>query len=257
MLNKREKRKLKELAERARSTFEIRDTMRATQDEATLEIQEMLSLFDKSIKGACNSTELSVPSFSLELQEQMEQLLNDILSGKSGSDQEFRNSANNENPNNTDGDGNIGELGPDPTDVPDWVKKLKKQIAKKCHPDAVARANVSALESFRRSEYFTQVDEAYRASNWNEILLVGVYLDLYPDQLPASNQKQRIARCYQEVNSQVNEIKKSIGYKWSENWTDYDLKWTILEFYLRQKGMAVPDKAEAIKKIVEYENSLG
>lgn len=256
MLNKREKRKLKELAERARSTFEIRDSMKATQEDAVLEIQEMLSLFDETLKGTSDSRELAVPFSNSNLRETLDEILDEILSGKSGFDKEFRNSANDSSNSNHDSNDRNESSGPDINDVPEWVRKLKREIAKKCHPDAIARTNLSALENFRRSEYFSQVEKAYQESNWDEILLIGVYLDLFPDSLPSQNQKLRITRCFQKASSEVNEIRKSIGYKWSENWNDYELKWTVLEFYMAQKGMNIPDKIAAIKKIKEYENSL-
>jgi len=257
MLNKREKRKIKELAERARSTIEIRDTMHQTQLDSMVEIEEMLSLFDKTLKGTSDVTALVVPSFNMELRDQLDQLLNDIISGKSDRDKEFRNSANGPGSCDNDPIGKESNQELDSADIPDWAKKLKKEIAKKCHPDAIGRMNLSALEAFRRNEYFTEVDEAFREHQWDRVLLIGVLLDLYPEALPAQAQKVRITRCFQEVNSQVVQIRKSISYKWSEHWDDYELKWTILQFYLQQKGMPVPDKVEAIKIIRGYEDSLG
>jgi hypothetical protein len=256
MLNRREKRKIKELAERARSTYEIRDSMKATADEALQEIQDMLALFDKTIKGTSDVTALAVPSLDLELRDQIGQILNDILSGKSGSGQEFRNSAKGANPNNGESSGDNESTKSEMDEIPEWAKKLKKRIAKLCHPDAIARSNLSALEQFRRSEWYDVSNRAYEAHDWNELLLVGVYLDLYPEELPAKNQKMRISRCFQKVSSEVNDIRKSIAYKWSEHWNDYELKWTILEFYMSRNGMPIPDKVEAVKKIREYENSL-
>jgi len=249
MLSIQQKRKLKELADRIRFTSEIRDSMYETTKQATFEIEDLLKMFDASLKPrVVSSTELATLFYNTQLEE----ILNDLINDNTHNEKEFRNFKDDKNRKDST-DENEERLSSQDHQIPDWVSHLRKEISKKCHPDAISRLNLSALEAFRRSEYLTLMNDAFLDKNWNEILLIGIFLDIWVNEIPPEGQKSRLSKCFHNVNSEVSEIKKSISYRWSEEWGNTELKYQVVELYTKKKGIALPEKSEVMKIIKEFE----
>jgi len=250
MLNRRHKTKLKELAYRIRNTEEIRDVVLETQYDATIEIEELLCEFDDDLKAKGTlSTELAVPSSNLGIESIFEAILNDIHE----SDQENRNFTfgDDEEPLS-----DMHETPKDSVVEPGWVKKLKREIAKKCHPDKTSTMDLSAAELERRTEYNLRVNDAIANQDWDMVLLIGIYVEAYTSDLPPMNQKRRLTKIFQKTNSNIANLRNTIAYKWSEEWGNTEFKYSIVQMFLEKKGKAIPPKLEAVKKILDWEKKF-
>jgi hypothetical protein len=253
MLGRRHKVKLKEIARRIENTQDIRDSIVDTSHEATKEIEQLLCQFDESLKKKSSlTTELALFNSTNELAEFLSSLMDDI----SERGEEFRNFSSGGTSGDPDPSEDRHHIDNDSVAEPNWVKKLKREISKACHPDKLESMELSPHEKWKRSQYLLALNDALGQQEWDYVLLIGVQLDIYTEELPPMNQKRRLNKAFGKLNSQVAELRKSIAYKWSEDWGNTELKWQIVQFFLEQKGKPIPDKLESIKIIKEFEKKL-
>ena len=143
---------------------------------------------------------------------------------------------------------------PEVEDAPDWAKRLWKGIAKKCHPDRLSFLELTAIQIARRQTWFLEAKSLFEQRLWNRLLHIGVQVDEYVEDLPASLQLKMINDEYNSVTSKVEEIQKSLAWKWGTNWSNVDLRTKILTVVLQSEGIQVPPKLELIKVLVNFES---
>lgn len=252
MLSKRHKTKLKELAHRIKNTQEIYEVTLETVNDATAEIEELLTKFDGSIKRVnTTSTELAV----LSSFEDFEDIFKDILNDPSYKENKNENFSNDKTEQQQQAD--IPEPKIDSALIPSWAKKLRRGISKKCHPDIVDGMNIPQYEKELRREYLLRVNEAIEKQDWDLVLVIGVHLDVYCDELPPMNQKRRIQKVFQRTNKDTVQLRETIAYKWSEEWNNLEFKYQVVELFLNKKGISIGSKVDVIKRIKEHETLLG
>lgn len=254
MLNKRHKTKLRELSKRVRSTKEVYDFTLETNQDATAEIEELLSKFDPTLTKVHNvSTELTVLSSSSEL----EDLLNDILRETSSQNKKSENFNHDQSGPHQDFDED-GNFNPrvDDVAVPGWAKKLRKEVSKLCHPDMLGRLDISEAEKERRTDLLFQMNRAIEDQDFDMVLVIGIELDVYTDELPPMNQKRRIQKAWQRANRATVKLRETIAYQWSEDWSNTQFKVDIVTLFLQKKGLPVPSKLKIIEIVKEWESII-
>lgn len=236
-LTKRQKRRLLEVSKMIESSIVVRDDMEEIQLEYAAEIDEVIEMIrkdkTKATEPANVSTDLSV------------------YDEPPCSDSQENSSSTNEH--QSDSNFESIEL-PDIPDAPDWAKRLWKGIAKKCHPDRLSFQELTAIQIARRQTWFLEAKSLFEQRLWNRLLHIGIQVDEYVDDLPASSQLKMINDEYNTVTSKVEDIQKSLAWKWGTNWSNVELRSKILTVVLQSKGIEVPPKLDLIKALVNFES---
>ena len=253
MLNRRHKTKLKELSRRIKTTEEVFDITTETIEDARIEIEELLTKFDPTLKRVrTQSTSLAIPFLELDL----EDIFSDILRENTENSRKSENFNHDHSAQDSDfdQDGNYKLPKVDEAVIPGWAKKLRKEISKKCHPDMMARLDISEAEKEARGEYLIRMNQAIEDQDWDLILVIGINLDIYTDDLPPMNQKRRIQKVYQRFRRETSKLRETIAYQWSESWGNTKFKVDMVVLFLQKKGLPVPEKLEIIKIVKQFED---
>lgn len=256
MLNKRHKIKLRELSKRVKNTKEMYDVTQDTVHDATAEIEELLAKFDPSLLSRSTlSTELAVPSSHSDLS----QILNDILRVTSETNDKFENfdSDNSDKSKDPSKDSIIDQPSIDNVLIPGWAKKLKKEISRLCHPDMLAKLDIPEAEKERRKETLLELNNAIQQQDWDLVLVIGIDLDIFVDELPPMNQKRRVQKVFQRMNKSTVNLRETIAYQWSEQWGNTQFKVDIVTMFLYKKGLPLPTKLEIVKIVKAWESLTG
>ena len=136
---------------------------------------------------------------------------------------------------------------------PTWAKELYRKIMRKCHPDIIQNADISALEKQYRSEVVLQVGEAIKNKEYEEVLFLGVTVESYTEKLTAATQLQMLNKMFADVASKIDNIQKSVSWLWGINWDNPETRVHIIQSVMRSKGFPLPSRQEIIAKIAEHE----
>lgn len=235
-LSRRQKRRLKELSRMIDSTITIRDDMVEINLEYAREIEEVIASIqnpESKVSQKLESTALSTDMRENNLSDSQE---------TNGSTGEHQTDANYEPPQKDD------------INVPPWAKALWKKIAMKCHPDRLNFQKLSALEVAKRQHYMLESKIVYEKADWNKLLFIGIQIEEFVEDLPASQQFSMLESKYNEVTLKVNNVQTSLAWKWGNHWDDFGFRVKIIELCFRNKGMKVPSKDEILKSIVKLES---
>ena len=235
-LSKRQKRRLLEVSKMIESSIVVRDDMEEIQLEYASEIDEVIEMIRQEKSEAKQSGQSST---DLSLYEESAQ---SNSKKTESSTNEHQSETNFEPPEINDG-----------PEAPEWAKRLWKGIAKKCHPDRLSFQDLTAIQIARRQTWFLEARTLYEKQDWNKLLHIGVQVDEYVDDLSASEQLSMLNNEYGKVTHKVEDIQKSLAWKWGTNWENLELRLKIITVCLQAKGIKVPDRIELIKILVNLE----
>ena len=235
-LSKRQKRRLLEVSKMIESSIVVRDDMEEIQLEYAAEIDEVI----ESIKNK-DSKPKQIRQHSTEMTQYEEASRSDSKKTQ-GSTNEYQSEPNLEPP----------EI-PEGPEAPDWAKKLWKGIAKKCHPDRLSFQELTAIEIARRQTWFLEARGLYENQSWNKLLHIGVQVGEYVEDLSASQQLQMLNVEYAGITSKVEDIQKSLAWKWGTNWDNLEMRLRIITVCLQAKAVTVPSRIELINILVNLE----
>ena len=88
-------------------------------------------------------------------------------------------------------------------DVPTWARSIYKRIIKLTHPDKLLHLSITALDHERRKKIGMEASEFYSKGDWNNLLLLGVSVDIFTDELSFWYNKisSLASRCFYFHNS--------------------------------------------------------
>ena len=235
-LSKRQKRRLLEVSKMIQSSIVVRDDMEEIQLEYASEIDDVIgSIKNKDIKPQENG------QHSTEMTQYDENSRSDSKKPE-GSTNDHQSESNYE----------IAE--PDVSDEsPEWAKKLWKGIAKKCHPDRLSFQELTAIEIARRQTWFLEARGLYESQSWNKLLHIGVQVGEYIEDLSASQQLQMLNEEYSGITNKVEDIQKSLAWKWGTNWDNLEMRLRIITVCLQAKAVKVPSRIDLINILVNLE----
>jgi hypothetical protein len=235
-LTTRQKRRLSEVSKMIESSIGIRDDMQEIQLEYAAEIDKVIEMIRQE---KSEPKQLGQSSTDLSLYEENTQ----SNSKKSqGSTNESQSEPNFEPPKINDG-----------VEAPEWAKHLWKAIAKKCHPDRLSFQELTAIEIARRQTWFLEARTLYEERSWNKLIHIGVQVGEYVEDLSASEQLGMLNKEYSLITGKVEDIQKSLAWKWGTNWDNLELRLKIITVCLQSKGVKVPSKIDLIKILVNLE----
>jgi len=142
---------------------------------------------------------------------------------------------------------------PEGLDSPDWAKRLWKAIAKKCHPDRLSFQELTAIQIARRQTWFLEARKLFEEQRWNHLLHIGVQLEEFVDDITSAEQLKMLNVEYSGITNKVEDVQKSIAWRWGTNWDNLELRVKILTAVLVSKGLEVPPKLQLIQILVNLE----
>ena len=235
-LSKRQKRRLLEVSKMIESSIVVRDDMEEIQLEYASEIDEVIEMIkNKDVKPKL------IGEASTEMAPYEEKARSDSKKTQ-GSTNEHQSEPNLEPP----------EI-PEGPDAPEWAKKLWKGIAKKCHPDRLSFQELTAIQIARRQTWFLEARSLYENRSWNKLLHIGVQVEEYVEDLSASQQLAMLNEEYAGITQKVEDIQKSLAWKWGTNWDNLEMRLRIMDVCLRAKGVTPPSRIEMINILVNLE----
>lgn len=235
-LTKRQKRRLLEVSKMIESSIVVKDDMEEIQLEYASEIDEVIEM----IKNRDAKPKL-IGEASTEMTPYEEKARSDSKKTQ-GSTNEHQSEPNLEPP----------EI-PEGPEAPEWAKKLWKGIAKKCHPDRLSFQELTAIQIARRQTWFLEARSLYENRSWNKLLHIGVQVEEYVEDLSASQQLGMLNEEYAGITQKVEDIQKSLAWKWGTNWDNLEMRLRIMEVCLRAKGVTPLSRIDMINILVNLE----
>ncbi len=237
-LSKRQRKRLQEASKMIESSKTIRDDMSDIQEEYANEIGYVVNKIrtNKEKQTAIStSSDLSVSELSNEEREKNSKKT-ESNTGEHQSEPDFEPSISDDKPA-----------------APAWAKKLWKGIAKKCHPDVLDFKVHSALEISRRQTWFLEAKILFEKASWSRFLHIGVMLEEWVDDLPASQQLTMLQTEYNEITKKVATIQDSLAWKWGTEWDDLEVRIKIVTLILQKTGIEPPSRIELIQILAKLE----
>lgn len=238
-LTKRQRRRLKEISKMIESSKTIRDDMAEIQQEYADEINDVVN----KIRSSKVTQEVDV-STGTDLS------VSDIANKEREKNSKKTESSTNEHQSEPD-------FEPSPTAekvvAPAWAKKLWKAIAKKCHPDVLNFADHTAIEISRRQSWFLEAKILFEKESWPRFLHIGVMLEEWVDELPATAQLKMLGDEYGLITSKVSAIQESLAWKWGSDWQNLELRIKIVTMVLQNSGVEPPPRLELIRILAKLE----
>ena len=139
------------------------------------------------------------------------------------------------------------------SNAPDWVKKLWKNIAKKCHPDRLNMLDVSAIDAVKRRKWFLESKILIEKQAWAKLLHIGVQLDEWVDELSHAQQQDMLAKEYNANSRKIEEIQSSLAWQWGTHWDKHDVRIKIIIAICNAQGVTPPSTEELIKLLINLE----
>ena len=137
--------------------------------------------------------------------------------------------------------------------IPDWAKKLWKNIAKKCHPDRVHILDLTPLEASKRARWFLESKRVVEKEDWPKLIHIGVQVDEWVDELNHKTQNDMLSKEYNKNSSKIEEIQSSLAWQWGTHWDKHDVRIKILNALCHAQGITPPSNEEIIAVLVNLE----
>ena len=231
-LTRRQKRRLVELTKMIDNTNSLQDDMIDMQNEYAQEIDEVMSLIQKSQEK---------PNVS-PVSKQKESLGLSVYEGPEPQTQTKQPSTKKEAPN-------IDEE----IVAPDWAKRLWKAIAKECHPDRLNHQSLSPVDIARRQHWFLESRKSLENQSWTKLLYLGVKLEIWVEDLSHVTQTNMLNSEYNSLTTKIQDIQTSLAWKWGTNWSNQTLRIKILQVVCDHKGLKLPPVNEVLRILVNLE----
>tara|TARA_Y100000034_G_C6755057_1_gene335885 strand:- start:129 stop:800 length:672 start_codon:yes stop_codon:yes gene_type:complete len=138
--------------------------------------------------------------------------------------------------------------------VPEWAKKLWKNIAMKCHPDRLNFQKLSAIEIDRRQTWFLDSRTMLQKEQWDKLLHIGVQLGIWVDEIPHAEQHQMLGQEYNTNSVKINNIQNSIAWQWGNAWNDLNLRIKILIVMCEKSKIKPVSRGEFISLLKKFDS---